>query len=195
MNTLKIAQVLLFGLSAATLWYLFFCIYKDHSVEIFRQKMFELRDRLFDEAADGLVGFNHPSYIVLRSTMNGFLRYGHRVTLFEVLVQNYLVRSALRRDAGVMSFSEAWALSTKNLPKEVKEKLEPYRARMTELLLVQAFLSTPFFLLFLVVGFFVMRLPSSLYGLIRKTAFRWANSMMGESLDRIESTAMAYGKS
>lgn len=193
MNTAKYAQILLFGLSAATLWYFFFWMHKNHSVEIFRQKMFDLRDRLFDDAMDGKIGFNHPAYRLLRNTMNGFLRHGHRVTLFELLLVGVLIPTPVYKAAGRVSFSEAWTAATKNAKKDEKEMLESYRQNMNDLIVTQALLSTPFFLIFYVIGMVMVRLPGSIYDSCREKLFRHITAAMKGSLDRVESSAMACG--
>ena len=193
MNTESYAQILLFGLSVLTLWYFFFWIYKRHSVEIFRQKMFELRDQLFDEAMAGGVSFDHPAYKILRTTMNGFLRFGHRVTLLEFILTGVFLKKSVYRAAGRISFNEAWGLATKNVPKGQMEKLESYRQKMNDLVVIQAFLSTPFFLLFLVVGLVLARLPGSIYELCKRKVFNYISSMLKDPLNSVESTAMVCG--
>ena len=53
-------------------------------LDIFRQKMFAVRDELFDYAAAGNISFNDPAYRLLRQSINGFIRYGHRLTFFRL---------------------------------------------------------------------------------------------------------------
>ena len=55
-------------------------------LDCFRQKMFLVRDELFDYAADGNIAFDDPAYILLRRQMNAMIRYGHQITLFRALV-------------------------------------------------------------------------------------------------------------
>src|ERR1039457_4111930 len=64
-------------------------------LDVFRQKMFAVRDELFDYAESGKIGFNHPAYRLLRQSMNGFIRYGHRLTFFQVNLM--MLRSEERR--------------------------------------------------------------------------------------------------
>jgi hypothetical protein len=55
-------------------------------VAFFRRKMFVLREELFDFARAGDIGFDHPSYKLLRNLMNGFIRYAHRLTCFQIFL-------------------------------------------------------------------------------------------------------------
>src|SRR5688572_24898474 len=74
------------------IWILLFWLYRDYRIDSFRQSMFRLRDRLFDEAALGRIDFAHPAYGSLRITMNGFIRSGHRSSLLHCLAFVIAVR-------------------------------------------------------------------------------------------------------
>jgi hypothetical protein len=57
----------------------------EQRIDVFRQRMFAIRDELFDFASEGGVDFQHPAYQLLRNSMNGFIRYAHRLTFFQLL--------------------------------------------------------------------------------------------------------------
>jgi hypothetical protein len=57
-----------------------------YRLDSFRQTMFTLRDQLWDYAAAGTISFDDPAYMLLRKLMNGFIRYGHQLTFFRVLM-------------------------------------------------------------------------------------------------------------
>ncbi len=52
----------------------------------FRQSMFELRDRMFDEAASGTLSFSDKAYIALRTTMNGMIRCADTVSIGQIVL-------------------------------------------------------------------------------------------------------------
>lgn len=56
----------------------------------FRQNMFALRDELFDYAMSGAISFDHPAYTILRTSMNGMIRFAHRVTVTHMLFAYFL---------------------------------------------------------------------------------------------------------
>ena len=68
-------------LSLLALWALFHWLYRDYRVDLFRQRMFTLRDQLFDIAASGRIAFDDPAYGKLRSMINGYIRFAHRINL------------------------------------------------------------------------------------------------------------------
>src|SRR5437867_4829199 len=67
--------------AAFGLWIYFFWVYRDYRLDAFRQKLFAVRDELFDYAAQGNISFDHPSYRTLRQHLNGMLRFAHRLTI------------------------------------------------------------------------------------------------------------------
>lgn len=191
MNAHVLGQILLFLGSFLCLWFFLFVLYKDLAIDIFRQKMFELRDELFDEAANGVIEFNHPAYVVLRNTMNGFLRFGHKISLFEVLVTGVVLGS--ERLKMHKSFRQVWKEAETTLSPEQKKQMERYLLRLNELLLLQSFFGSPFFVGFLLFGFILMHLPGSIYGFIRRKTFEIMNTFMQKPLEELESAAMSYG--
>lgn len=56
-------------------------LYRDYRIDLFRERMFALRDELFRMAANGDLSFDHPAYGLMRSTLNGLIRYADAVTL------------------------------------------------------------------------------------------------------------------
>lgn len=57
-------------------------------IEEFRQRVFEIRDSLFDEAADGSIGFRDDAYTALRTICNGMLRDAEELTFGHFLSLN-----------------------------------------------------------------------------------------------------------
>ena len=73
--------ILLSGFSLAGLWVFYFWIYWQYRIDKTRQELFAIRDELFDYAADGNISFNHSAYGLLRITMNGMVRFTHKINL------------------------------------------------------------------------------------------------------------------
>ena len=53
---------------------------------ISRQQLFELRDRLFDIAADERIEFSNTAYQQLRDYLNGCIRFSHKITFASLMV-------------------------------------------------------------------------------------------------------------
>jgi hypothetical protein len=82
----QLADFLQFAVVALFMIVVIFKILPAVRLDAFRQEMFEIRDELFDLAADGQISFQHPAYILLRRQMNGFIRHGHQLTAFRMLM-------------------------------------------------------------------------------------------------------------
>lgn len=173
------------------IWYLIFWKYRTYSVDAFRQDMFTLRDELFDAAREGLIDFNHPAYGVLRSTINGFIRFGHRFTIGQFLFMMLLIkRSDLEK---VSDFMEDWGQATEGLDKEKKARLEEFRARMDKIAVKQLILGTPEF--FILYPFIILAIIAWLAWKVAtsQTASVWA-FILCKLFPEMNSAAYFYGR-
>ena len=75
-----------------TLWAFWHYLWKPQRVDIFRQRLFAIRDELFDLAADGEISFCEPAYTRLRFLVNGMIQYAHRISLPLLLVSLTLMK-------------------------------------------------------------------------------------------------------
>jgi hypothetical protein len=85
-TALQLANVLQFSVVVVCGLIVVFKVLPEVQVDSFRQRMFAVRDELFDYAADGHISFEHPAYVLLRRQMNGFIRYAHHLTVFRMLM-------------------------------------------------------------------------------------------------------------
>jgi len=115
-------------ISIAIIYLFLFWVYKDYRVDCFRQELFELRDDLFDEAASGFLDFESNSYGMLRSTMNGFIRFGHRISFSHLLLTYVLLRG--RRYSSSVPFDERLRANLLALTEEQKEIVLDYYQKM-----------------------------------------------------------------
>ncbi|MFL6274513.1 MAG: hypothetical protein ACJ74G_04815, partial [Blastocatellia bacterium] len=110
MDSQTIVTVILSTISLCGLCYLVFWGFREYRIDLYRQEMFELRDALFDEADSGLLNFNHTAYGLLRSAMNGYIRFGHRLNFLQMLALVVFVRKSDVEQ--LVSFDEMWARTT-----------------------------------------------------------------------------------
>lgn len=110
-----------------------FWLNRDLKVDTLRQEMFALRDRLFDEADRGLIEFSHPAYVMLRTTMNGFIRFAHRLSFLEILLFSLLVHRDSQEER---AWKEEWARVSQDLPQATRKRLLVYQRNMHILFLL-----------------------------------------------------------
>lgn len=106
---------LVIGLFA--LWFLYFFCWREHRIDTYRQRLFGVRDSMFDYAASGAIGFDDPAYVTLRDLSNGLIRYAHRLTFTRVWAILYF--GNLSRTNRM----EAWMADVNTRSPEVRERL------------------------------------------------------------------------
>lgn len=181
--------VSLLGLAYLVLWR-----YREYRVDLFRQEMFALRDDFFDFASEGDLDFDHPAYGLLRSTMNGYIRFGHRLTMWH----GVFLKLFIKKQWVESSFEGAWVKSTLDLDDATRERLTTYRTQMEFLAFKHALVVTPeFFLLILIllictlVGT-VMKPPKSINSKDQRLFDTWGR--LRRSFKGIDDAAMIYGQ-
>lgn len=125
MNTALSSVLSLFGL-----WFLLAWLARNYGVARFRQSMFEVRDDLFLYAAMGHISFDHPAYGLLRTLANGYLRFGHRLSIFSVLLFHRAMNHDERAHLLSESFSAQWEKAVEGLSPEVRGRLEHARRQI-----------------------------------------------------------------
>lgn len=135
---------LMIGLSALAIWFGFFWLYRDYEVDRYRQRLFELRDELWDYAAEGHVGFDNPAYRLIRARLNGLIRFAN--LLSGTWLAMVLVAEKLRPSPEVIERIEGElteALAT--LPAPLAERLRDYQQKALFLAIEHTVLTSPFF--------------------------------------------------
>jgi len=119
-------------------------------LDIFRQKMFAVRDELFDYAAAGNISFNDPAYRLLRQSMNGFIRYGHQLTFFGLCMT--VLRWKVLQQEPPLTWSSKWDTALSNVSDaEVRDRLIAFHAQSFSLVFDRLVLGSPV-LLILTIG-------------------------------------------
>jgi hypothetical protein len=80
------ATYILIYVLIAALWLLYFVWFKEYMGDCTRQKLFEVRDELFDYAADGNISFDDEAYLTARTTINGVIRFAHNASLTQLIM-------------------------------------------------------------------------------------------------------------
>lgn len=179
-----------FFIYIALIWVGYFWLYRNFALDSFRQKMFALRDQLFDDASDGVISFEHPAYGILRGTMNGFIRFGHRLSFSDMLFSFIMTPKDDFNKLQQYSFDEKYEFFTRKLDIKTKERLDYYRYQMIFLVILYMF-KTSIFLLILTSVFII---PIIILRLVQKSIIEAFKSVFRKPLENIEATAMALGR-
>lgn len=115
------------------LWLIIFVLRRRYCEDKFRDELFTLRDELFDYAAGGNIEFDHHAYTLLRTRMNGMIRYAHRASLMQIFVRSFLISKTA--NAAVEEYRERWQSAVSQVERaDIRLKLNDYQRRMGVLL-------------------------------------------------------------
>ncbi|MGO9268842.1 MAG: hypothetical protein ACLQOO_01030 [Terriglobia bacterium] len=146
MQVPQLAAILESAVCLAAVTILLLTLWPALRLDSFRQNMFGIRDEMFDYAASGKIGFDHPAYRLLRQLMNSFIRYGHQLTLFRVAMN-----VAIWRLSGQQP-KIAWVAKLEKAlqgieDEEVKRTMEGFHSRAMELVAKRLVFGSPILLL------------------------------------------------
>lgn len=177
------SAISLLGLVVLVFW-----LYRQYRIDAFRQEMFAVRDELFDFADAGHVPFESSAYGMLRATMNGYIRFGHRASLLHVL----LFAAAAKREASRHverdhdSFNAKWTASASDLPRAERAELEKFRTRMDRLVVKHVLLNSPLLV--------ALVIPAIIAYFLAEVCANWIASVFAAEIDSIDSVALSYGR-
>lgn len=179
MNGIAVATSSVFSIVAVLV--LFFWLYRQMRLDVFRQKLFALRDELFDVAADGKIDFRHPAYGMLRSTINGTIRFGHRLNLpFAIYLS---IRGVSRKNKDLDSFSARLAAASASLTPDQKKLICDYRQRLNIMMVEHVILASPALLVSVIIPVLFFAETQRRVALILRTVRR--------PIERIDALALA----
>ena len=82
----QLTNFLVSGVSLTALLFTLLFLVSDYRLDDYRQKLFLLRDELFDLALDRQIDFAHPAYRFLNLRINSLIRYAHKTKLVSLLI-------------------------------------------------------------------------------------------------------------
>ncbi len=129
--------------SLVALYSIVFWLYRDYQIDRFRQTMFRVRDDLFDLGAAGEVAFDHPAYCALRSLLNGYIRFGHRVSILPAIIFTYRLTDDEKRWLDEQDYDGWWLSLTNDLPLPTARKLDHLRANAGHVVQQHLILGSP----------------------------------------------------
>ena len=119
-----------FLLSVCFVFVLLYYCWHSYHLDKLRQDLFELRDELFDYARSGAIGFDAPAYRMLRTTMNGIIRFGHRITFLRLILA-VVTDETIDKGLDKPSSLTEWMDEVNRIPSaEVREKLLSFHSQM-----------------------------------------------------------------
>lgn len=78
----KIINIIIFFSTIYVGLWLYFDLFRKLRVDLTRKKLFEVRNELFYLGVDGTLSFDSKAYGLCRKTLNGYIRFCHRLTYY-----------------------------------------------------------------------------------------------------------------
>lgn len=183
--TESIASSVLFTslISVTGLWVILFWLYREYRVDRFRQEVFALRDELYDYALEGHISFEHKAYGQLRTAMNGFIRFGHRMNLLQAVL--FVVLGRIDKASSSNDFDDSWERALKDLDKETRDQMEEFRKKMNWILIQHLVASSPILVASIIVPLIIWAAGKYCLDAFLKK--------LRQPLNGMDSAAMAYG--
>ena len=124
--------------------------FRAYRTDAFRQIMFQLRDELFDEARKGTINFDDDAYIMLRSAINNFIRFGHKLNLIQVILLHITLKAENYTSEPFLEKLK------KNCADEQEEIIISYYMRMNDHIIEHLILSSYILLLIMSITFMLV---------------------------------------
>lgn len=136
-------MLILESTSALTVFALLvFWLIPNYRLDRFRQKVFCLRDELFDYARAGNISFTHPAYRLLRQSANGFIRYAHRLTFYRV-VTTMVIWKVIGHQPELV-WTRRWTEALASLDEKTRSDLMKFHERLALLIVDRLVFGSPF---------------------------------------------------
>lgn len=117
-----------FVIGLTVFWYVFHTQYREQRIAYLRERLFEIRDGLFQEAKNGTLSFNDEAYGMMRLTLNGLIRFAHEFTFTDIWLA--YVKADLKRGHAVSDYKQHWEAAYEQLSDEGKEVIKEARLSM-----------------------------------------------------------------
>jgi len=125
METLAVVRIVRFSVCAIFTLVIFYACLRAYYLDALRQKLFALRDELFDFAADDGINFSDQAYLELRQDLNSLIRFAHKISMFRFLLASWTATPAsIAENRAVL---QTWIAHVEQLPPLSKKKLMDVR--------------------------------------------------------------------
>lgn len=121
-----VSVISLIGICVVSFWFL-----RDLRVDACRQKVFDLRNEVFMYAARGNIAFDHPAYTMLRHTLNGAIRFSHRLSLLHIVTLAILTMKYNPQFVEI-NWEKRWEAAIMDLPEENRADLQLFQDRLKD---------------------------------------------------------------
>jgi hypothetical protein len=126
MTMIIAVRMVRFSFGLILFWVLFYISTRSLLLDILRQRLFEIRDDLFDFAADGGIEFTNPVYCELRVDINNMIRFAHKLSFARMI----LAQLQISDDDPAMTSFRSWVERANQLQPLARRKVFDVRTKV-----------------------------------------------------------------
>jgi hypothetical protein len=127
------------------LWLLWNFGIKPLRLDMFRERLFELRFRLFRVGLSEELPFDNDAYRAIEVLICGLLRFGHRITLFTYILSSQ-EQARAKKEGDSVDVNQQIALRVSRLDPATQEKLNALLGEIRNAVILQMATTSLFFL-------------------------------------------------
>lgn len=144
-------------LTLSIFWLFWHYGWKRFALDQFRQRLFSIRDTMFDLAANNFAGLTLESraYVSFRQALNNRIRFAHRLSFHHIWLAVVFGRNEDFNSMKPQSTLDIEALTDPKL----KERFEEFQGRAALALLEYMVLTSPAFIALILVSFICVLIP------------------------------------
>ncbi len=114
-------------LNIMVIFYIIYFGYSKFFIDKYRHNIITLRDHMFDEMIKQGINFDNEAYVLLRTTMNGFIRFGHRLSMWRLIYAFMILK---KKSTDKASFSAKWKNAIEKMPTEQQDFFNRHKFTM-----------------------------------------------------------------
>ena len=178
-------HVLRFCLVLFVVWLVWYQFWIPYRVDYFRQRLFELRDELFEYAKAGNREFTDPAYVNLRRAINALIRYGHRVTISKILIGMVVLKNSGR--SPMTNAAAEWEKHVAAIEdEETKRRMSGFGNEMLKTVLTHTILISPMTIAAIVFMAIYLRMVAKVVESVESMAKSWSAARKKIELFNVE---------
>ncbi len=130
------------------LWWLYFIEYRSYRMDHTRQRLFAIRDQLFQQWSEQGYDFDLKAYGITRNTLNGMIRFAHDLSLLRVIIV-LITEKCISKGEHANQYGKILSDAITELPKPARKVILDARIEMHMALITHIVRSSIFLMLIL----------------------------------------------
>lgn len=180
--------ILIIGICVLFLWWFFHEIQMDFCVDLTRQRLFKIRDELFDYAADGNVSFDSKAYGLCRKTINGMIRFCHDLHWIRIAIMGISLYFQKDLDKQYQKYIANRENAHNDLDPETREKIDQIYRQMHRVVIIHLVHTSLLLLTLTYLAYWIARIISRTEELVN-----WVIKSSTPAMDQVDAQANAMG--